>query len=217
MYIAIEGIKGTGKSSVLAQIERMVEAKGIPYAMLRPYCLNGSRAVSDRLFRLTGNFWPDALVARFYARRSDRHAARIPKRCGLLIGDRSILTSYVTRWDESDPAASMSAVDLMERRIPVPDHVVLLEAPVEVALQRVRQRRRRGHGCGDEKPDRLAAAARAYRTMASHPGTFGLGGVRWHVVDASRPLDQVIADVLDIVLSLATSSFSTPTNCGATA
>lgn len=167
--------------------------------MLRPYGMGNSGSPLDRLFTATGNLWPRAAVSWFYARRSDRCAARLPKRGGLGIGDRSIVTSYVTNWDKRDPMGAMDRVDRLERRIALPDHVVLLDASVELALQRIGRRPKRRHGGHDERRERLAAAGRAYRAMADQPSRFGLGRVTWHVVDASRPLDDVSHDVLTLI------------------
>jgi thymidylate kinase len=202
VYIAIEGIKGSGKSSALAQVQHALERMSVPHTLLRPYALSESTALSDRAFRLTARIWPDGAVARFYAWRSDRLAARVPRRCGLVIGDRSIITSYVTRWSDSNPSAAMDAVDRLERRIPLPDHVVLLNVPVAVAANRIQHRPQRCHGRRDEQVSRLLAAAQAYRTLASNPARFGIASVSWHVMDANRPPDRVARDVIDLVIRL---------------
>jgi len=170
--------------------------------MLRPYSMAGSATGIDRLYLSTGMHWPTWATAWFYARRSDRMASEVPRRTSLVIGDRSIVTSYVTRWDEKDPIASMDAVDRLERRIPLPDHIVLLDVPVVEALRRIEHRPRRRYGCRDECGDRLSAAADRYRLLARNPSSFGLGGVSWHVVNASRSLNCVAAEVTDLVYQL---------------
>lgn len=199
MYVAIEGIKGSGKSSVLARVTQQLDADAVSYAMLRPYGMDTSGSPLDRIFAATGNLWPRAAVNWFYARRSDRRAARLHRRGGLVIGDRSIVTSYVTNWDQRDPLGAMDRVDRLERRIALPDHVVLLDAPVDLALQRIGKRPKRRHGGNDERRERLAEAARAYRAMAEQSARFGLGRVTWHLIDASRPLDVVSHEVLTLI------------------
>lgn len=203
MYIAIEGIKGAGKSSVLAYLERHLASMGVRYQLLQPYAVQNAGSWLERAYRRTGGYWPDWAVARFYALRSDSCVTAVPRRSGLLIGDRSIITSYVTRWNDADPIAGMNAVDLLERRIALPDQVILLNSSVDLALRRIAQRPSRCYGRKDEQRERLRSAANAYALLAAEPSRFGLDYVKWHVVDASRSTEQVAADVLRRIVVLA--------------
>ena len=203
MYIAIEGIKGSGKSSVLAFVESRLALMGVRYSVLRPYAFQGANSWFDRAYQRTGRQWPDWAIARFYGWRSDCRVAAIPRRAGMLIGDRSVITSYVTRWSNADPVASMAAADRLEQWIALPDQVILLDTPVELALRRIARRPARRYGCRDEQPERLRSAATAYAKLAAEPARFGLDYVKWQIVDASRPLESVAVDVLRRIASLA--------------
>ncbi len=203
MYIAIEGIKGAGKSSVLAYLERHLASMGVRHQLLRPYAVQNPGSWLERAYWWTGGYWPDWAVARFYALRSDTCVTAVPRRSGLLIGDRSIITSYVTRWNDADPVAGMNAVDRLERRIALPDQVILLNTSVDLALRRIARRPARCYGRRDEQRDRLHSAANAYARLAAEPSHFGLDYIKWHVVDASRSTEQVAADVLRRIVILA--------------
>lgn len=203
MYVALEGIKGSGKSSVLACIESRLATMGVRHRVLRPYAFQGADSLLERAYLRTGQHWPDWAVARFYGWRSDCRVAAIPKRAGLLIGDRSVITSYVTRWNNADPVAGMATVDRLEQRIALPDKVIFLDTSVELALRRISHRPARRYGCRDEQPERLRSAAMAYAKLSADPAQFGLDYVEWHVVDASRSVELVAADVLRRIVSLA--------------
>ena len=70
MYIAIEGIKGVGKSSVLAYLERHLASMGVRYQLLRPYAVQNAGSWLERAYRRTGGYWPDWAVATVQPRRN---------------------------------------------------------------------------------------------------------------------------------------------------
>ena len=202
MYCALEGIKGSGKSTVLALPTEALMAAQVRHAVLRPYAAPTSSTAIESAFRLTGKFWPDWAVERLYAHRSNECAARAPWRERLLLSDRSVLTSYVTRWNRADPWLTMARVDALEPLLRRPDHVFLLEVPVGLARKRIVGRRARPYGVRDEEITRLQAAADAYKALAGDPSRWGLQHVRWHHVDASRPVGEV-ADEISVQIARA--------------
>src|SRR5690606_30581333 len=95
----------------------------------------------------------DALREQLYAARSNFHAARVPADAPLVLGDRSILTSYATRWDRLPAqrrAAHIAQVDALEHRIGRPDHVIYLSLPEPQLLARLRARSERRYGLDDQ-------------------------------------------------------------------
>src|SRR5437870_4709825 len=99
MYFALEGIKGSGKTTVFEAVCNELALNSLAFATLRPTHRIGEASVIEFLQRKTGQWWPDWLVERFFAMRSNRQCTRLPKRCSLVFGERSVLTSYVTRWN----------------------------------------------------------------------------------------------------------------------
>lgn len=199
MYIALEGVKGTGKSTVFQQLQAALTSDGITVIPLCPTRPVSPPNLLERLADLRRLRSSDTFRERLYAMRSNHAARRVPRLQGqLLLGDRSRLTSYVTRWSGSTAAsreASIARVNALEPLIGLPDHVLYLHAPVEVLRARL-EARLRVYGREDETPDRLAAQLSAYEDLQRHAADLGLAGVRWHRIEASVPAEQVVDQCL---------------------
>lgn len=202
MYIALEGLKGCGKSTVFARLPPRLREHGVeavPLCPTRPipppHWLEQRAAGSD----------DDALRERLYAARSNYHAAQVPPGAPFVLGDRSILTSYATRWDRVPAAqrrACIERVDAMENVIRRPDHVIWLEVPEPELLARLRARTDRAYGRHDETPQRLRSAALAYHDMRERSRALGLASITWHVVAAGDHPDAVLERVLALILGI---------------
>lgn len=198
MYLAIEGIKGSGKSTLF---DRLVSDPAIAinqFSILRPTVADETNLV-DRMFKRFCQRCPDIVVERMFARRSNRASRQVPKRTNLILGERSLITSYVTRWDADDPEAGMGRVDKMHSHIRLPDYVLYLAIDPRVAAARIAARPARTYGVHDETLARLYEADRIYRYLAVHGAIHGMAYVRWAIVDASAPVDQVFAHVRMLV------------------
>lgn len=202
MYIALEGIKGSGKTTVHGRACQALSARDIAFASLRTTCRAEGFSLVETLYECTNKWWPDWAVARVYATRSNRNARAVPRRTPLILGDRSLLTSYVTRWDTVNPELGMQRVEAMET-LRLPDHVIYLNLPVDLAQARINNRERRNYGHRDQARDRLSGADSCYKAIAREGRKYGLGGIRWHWIDAAQPLDGVIQNVLGTVASIA--------------
>jgi thymidylate kinase len=204
MYIALEGPKGSGKSTAWRTLIYALRARGIAVEFLCPTRPIDPPCLIERLSRC----WPlrgcDLFRERLYAARSNFHARRSGGAQGLVLGDRSKLTSYVTRWDgrtHDTRRASIRRVDRLESLISLPDHVLYLDAPLGVLVERVR-RRGRDYGQVDETPSRLAAQRAAYAELERRGPELGLANVRWHHIDAACPPDAVSAACAEVLLQL---------------
>lgn len=196
MYIALEGIKGVGKSTLLTQLRGWLERAQIDYQLLSPTKpmpadLWWERAAQQPIFEQDDQF-RQAL----YAARSNYHAAHIDFDHGLILGDRSVLTSLVTRWDMTqclgiNPRDYVAYVRQMEWVIPLPDHVILLDVADEVLLPRLAARPR-NYGKQDECLERLHAARAAYHALEEHADCLGLSSIRWHHLDGNRNLNELV-------------------------
>lgn len=214
MYIALEGLKGCGKSTVFARLPQRLRAHGVEAA---PLCPTRPIPGPHWLEQLAAGSDDDALRERVYAARSNYHAAHVPPGAPLVLGDRSILTSYATRWDRAPAGqrrACIERVDAMENVIRRPDHVIWLEVPEPELLARLRARTGRDYGRHDETPERLRSAALAYRDMREHGHALGLGAITWHVVAAGDSPDAVLERVSKLILDILMRARPAP--CGAT-
>jgi thymidylate kinase len=201
LYIAFEGIKGSGKTTVYTSVLRMLMARGFNPESLRPTS-PGKNSFFDFLFQKCGALCPDFICERLYAARSNRAAAMLCKKTGLILGERSIITSFVTRWCYANPPAKIQKIRLLEHRISIPDHVIFLNSSLQVARQRIATRPRRRYGTYDQSPERLAEANKLYMNFATQPGAICGKQIKWHFVNANQPLEEVIAEAFSICVRL---------------
>lgn len=200
MYFAIEGIKGSGKSAVFAGVYTELQYQGFEPHRLSPTSARPAN-ILDALHVVSGRYWPDFLTERLYAARSNRAARQVPKR-GLVLGERSVFTSYVSRWNHADPAATLVRVDALEHHIQLPQHVLYLSVPVELAVKRIDSRPRRAYGNRDQTSTRLREADAVYRHLACMGQCYGIDQVQWHWVDATKPLFEVVRNTTEIIAAL---------------
>ena len=204
LYVAFEGPKGSGKSTALAAVSAEMRRRGVAHTVVGTTRPMPPWHPLERMARLTVLREWDRFRERLYAARANYAAQCCPEDAALVLGDRSILTSYVTRWKGHSPASRAAVVrraDRLEHQVRLPDHVLLFQAPVHVLLDRIRSRER-SYGAVDETSPRLAAAMAAYTDLQSFRDELGLGAVRWHPVDASMDREAVAAAALSVVKRL---------------
>lgn len=211
MYIALEGIKGSGKSTLFTRLQAAMRARGIDFASLCPTRPRTDFAPLDWLYSRTGNCWPDWATEQIYARRARHHvAAALSRRAPLILGERSLFTSYVTRWDHAAPERGMRRVRQLEHSSPVPDHVLYLALPVALACQRIAHRSARHYGTHDQKNERLHEADALYRQLARCADKWGLGATKWHWLDATQDIEQLLEQAMEIICSLGAACPGAP-------
>lgn len=191
MMVAFLGLDGSGKSAVIAQT---MEALGLVFSSEKRYHLRpslGSRAGDER----------STSPAQYDPPRSPLLSTA---KLGLWWADyalgyvmdifprlvRSTLVLFDRFYDDLlvDPrryrfGGPLGLARMVGRCIPRPELVIFLDAPPELV-----RARKPGAGLGNAIPQR-----HAYISLVR--------GLRnGHVVDASRPLDKVVADVQEIIL-----------------
>lgn len=198
-YVAIEGIKGSGKSTLLADLSKQLTVQGIEFCLLSPTSHMPPWHPAELAYSAFSLEKFDALTEWIYALRSNWHSARVSNRVPLIIGDRSVLTSYVTRWGRahvSGVAGHLAKVDSLEYRIQKPDHVIYLDVDVAVATERIQSRPARNYGKVDEGIGRLQDAINAYQYLMQNGKRHGLENIQWSVVNARRSYAEVFSEVL---------------------
>ena len=75
MYIALEGVKGAGKSTVLSHLRSWLEQAGVPYQMLCPTSPMPNHIWWERAY--TDYQHDDDFRQALYAARSNYHASRV--------------------------------------------------------------------------------------------------------------------------------------------
>ena len=198
-YIAIEGIKGVGKSTVISLLKEKLSH--ITYVQINPT----ARMEGYSWIEFVNQYLPlrkfDWWVKILYAHRSNQQAIHAKKKIVLLeqtnnpaqfiLGDRSIITSLVTRWNQNnrDIHSYFTSVRTMEYAIPIPDHVIYLHASMETIQSRIKNRERK-YGAEDETLSRLLEAHQIY--MQIQQGILpSLDNITWHMVSAEDSPDTV--------------------------
>lgn len=152
MYIAIEGLKGTGKSTLLEALTPYLKAycdsKQQQLAILHPTKPMSDHYLEDEFYEYQNN---DAYLRTLYAARSNHHAAGVDWNADLIISDRSIFTSLAVRWQYAyqaniNPSQHYEQVRCQEHVIAIPDIVIQLDASNTTLLERYAKRDRQyGH------------------------------------------------------------------------
>lgn len=203
-YVALEGPKGVGKTTLIARLQNHFPANGLQVAWIAPTrAPRTPHPLEEALARELELRPDDALRERFFALRSELATAATDWSAPLILGDRSVLTSYVTRLRNfASPAAAIAHVDAMEPSIPLPAIVLYLDAPLETLLARVAHRGARPD-CIDEQAERILQAREDYQLLRRAGTAFGLPALQWRSIDASGSPQQTFdqaAGLLDAFL-----------------
>ena len=200
MYIAIEGTKGTGKSTLLENLKRKLQQDGIDFQMFAP-----TKAMPEEIWwekAYSDYCQDDVFLESLYTARANYHASQIDFDGSLVLGDRSILTSYVTRWPHDDLKCLLPYLDQIRQKeflVPLPDLVLYLDLPLEVTLTRLEQRKRH-YGIYDEQVDRLLQAKNAYEFLLQHKNQLSFSHMQYQWVDASQKPQDLLENVYALVV-----------------
>ena len=181
--IALEGIDGTGKSTLQRRLARRWRAAGWKVALAREP--NDRRLGAQAQAAGVVDPWSSGLLFTL-----DRLAARsrvesLLAVADLVVMDRSFYSTLAYQGSALPPTERRMLERLQREATIVPDRVVLLDLPPAQALSRVGRRGRSRAPL--ERLRTLRRVAGAYRALARAP--------RWVVVDARAPPDRCEAEV----------------------
>jgi thymidylate kinase len=165
MYLAIEGIKGSGKSTIIGEI--LGEDSLSEFSSYRITSSMGSRhpmeIAHEKNPLLKNN---DEFVEKLFIQRAYWHMPMSKKK--MVIGDRSVLTSYVSRWSKwGDPYYTMKKVEKQYKHIMKPDVLIWLESRSERASRNIEGRTPKDIRKIDESIDRLMTDRAIYEELIS--------------------------------------------------
>lgn len=191
-FVTFEGIDGSGKSTAIGRVAKALAEEGVQATRTREETDSWlgeavRRAVAERAD-------PLATTYLFLADRA-QHALDLDERLGAgqhVLCDRYLHStlayqSVTLQGRVADPRAFLRGL-----HVPVglePDHVLLFDVPAETAVGRIRDR---GATTPYEKVAFLEKVRAAYLALAKADD-------RIHVLDASRDLDDVVAEATDMV------------------
>lgn len=155
MYIAIEGLKGTGKSTLIKALLPQLNTRFCHLGDIQAF--NPTKPIPndalEAFFHERQNDSP--FLQQLYAKRSNYHASAIDwNAAGLIISDRSLLTSLAVRWHDAknaglDASTYFQKLRAQEHVIAIPDIVIQLDASDSTLLERY-QKRGRDYGKYEE-------------------------------------------------------------------
>lgn len=200
MYIAIEGTKGTGKSTLLEALNVKLKNNGIDFQCFAPTKPMPQNSWWEKAYRDFSQ--DDVYLDSLYTARANYHASNTDFRSGLVLGDRSILTSCVTRWPHDDLnrlVPYLTQIRQKEFLVPLPDLVLYLDLPLEVTLARLAKRERH-YGLLDEKAERLQQAQQAYNTLLQYKDQLGFADMQYQLIDANQKAEDLLENVYALVV-----------------
>jgi thymidylate kinase len=164
MYIALEGIKGSGKTTLIKNILKAMPEQR--HALCRTTAPVHSTDPLERLLvkkpELKNH---DCFMEQLFLHRAQVHDSGLSQQ-GIILGDRSILTAYVTRWNKwNDPLYTIRRIKEQYKNIRTPDVYILLELPVETSLKHIESRKAKPTGTADERKEALQLADTIYRHL----------------------------------------------------
>ena len=198
MYIALEGTKGTGKSTIFSQLEIALQYDGIQFATFSPTKPMPTDLWWEKAYAQYSEV--DQFIEELYHARANHHAKKISFDEPLVLGDRSILTSFVTRWPQESQKLHeyIQHIRAQEYAVPVPDMVIYLDLPIEVTLQRLANRER-NYGLRDEQIERLIQAKMAYEEFFKFKNELGFTALKYQYVDANQNETELFSQVYNLV------------------
>ena len=200
-FVVLEGMEGAGKSTHCAFLVGWLKERGVAVVAARE---PGGTALGERLREIlldpevTGLPPQAELLMMFAARSASLNEVIRPalENGSWVICDRFVDSSYAYQsHGRGLPPAHVKALEEQVLGGLRPDLTILLDAPVRLGLSRK---------AGPQGGDRFERESLEFfeRVRAGYLERAALGG-GYRIVDASRPLEEVQADVKDAVRKLA--------------
>ncbi len=200
-FITFEGTEGVGKSTQLANAADTLKALGVDYVVTRePGGTPMAESIRELLLAPREEPVNDMteLLLMFAARAQHLHTRILPE----LESGRWVLCDRFTDatfayqgGGRGVPADRIEQLENLVQGTFRPDHVVLLDAPVETGMTRARHR---------GELDRFEQEAVAFfeRIRQTYLNRAAADPTRYHIVDAAQPLEAVSQDVISLVRGL---------------
>ncbi len=204
-YVCIEGLDGAGKSTLLQALVERLEKQHILFSIACPTKPIRTDSLIERVFSRFAFLRKASLFrACVYALRSKQVAKNTNWNVPLILGDRSIVTSYVTRWRRWWNSARLTIrfVDYCEPFIPVPDHIFYIDLPEYILRERLNMR---GQPLDiDETVQRSREMRRAYDEICNTKIIPRIHSTKWHKLEitANSSPEEVANEAWKILLHL---------------
>ena len=200
-FVTFEGTEGVGKSTQLAIARQALERAGKPVLVTRE---PGGTPMAEAIRELLLSRRDEAvhelteLLLMFAARAQHLHSRIVPalEKGTWVLCDRFTDATYAYQGGGRGlPSEQIAVLEQLVQGDLRPDHVVLLDAPVEVGMARARSR---------SAPDRFEQERTEFfqRIRDCYLERARQQPLRYHVVDAAQPLDAVSKQVSALMAGL---------------
>lgn len=200
-FITFEGTEGVGKSTQLQNAAMVLREQGVDVVVTRePGGTPMAESIRELLLAPREEAVNDIteLLLMFAARAQHLHSRILPE----LAAGRWVLCDRFTdatfAYQGGGRGVSAEAIATLETLVQGdvrPDHIVLLDAPVETGMARAKSR-------GELDRFELEAVAFFKRIRQTYLKRAAAAPERYHVIDAARPLASVSGDVSQLLESL---------------
>jgi len=189
--IVFEGIDGMGKSSQLALLAESLRRRGLPVATTREPTNGRHGAIIREMFKARDRFRPEDELAAFIADRRQHVAEFIGPQLAAgmhVLCDRYYLSTMAY---QGAKGLDVRAIEAAHDFAPKPDLALLLEAPPDVGIARIR---RRGDTPNDfEHLDYLEKVQKIFNSLS-------FAFIRR--IDASQPMETMHREIVEMTLPL---------------
>ena len=190
LFITVEGGEGVGKSTNMAYLEEHLRGQGVELLVTRE---PGGTALGEGIRTLLlepreADMAPAAELLLIFAARAQHLFELIEPALAAgkwVLCDRFTDATYAYQGGGRQlPVAMVRELELLVQGELRPDYTLLLDAPVEVGMSRVRDR-------GELDRFELEQQAFFERVRATYLQLAEQSSGRYRVIDASRPLEEV--------------------------
>jgi dTMP kinase len=200
-FITIEGIEGVGKSTCLAFIQQHLQENQVDFILTRE---PGGTAVAEVIRQILlhhegEEMTHEAELLLMFAARSQHIALVIRPALAAgqwVICDRFTDASYAYQGGgRGMPESQIATLETWVQGDLRPDLTILLDAPVEFALNRAK---------GRSAPDRIESSGLAFfeQARATYLARAKANPTRYHTVDATQDLPAVKAEIQAVLMRM---------------
>jgi dTMP kinase len=208
-FLTVEGIEGVGKTTQVGRMSKMLAGRGIAHVVTRePGGTPLAEEIRDLVLKAREEALSDAAeLLLMFAARSVHLRNLIEPNLSLgrwVLCDRFTDATYA--YQGAGRGLEQSSIRQLETLVQGtrrPDLTLLLDVPVQVGLQRARERNA-GEGIGHAQ-DRFEAQRQEFfeRVRAAYLARAAAEPERIAVIDARRPADEVTEQIAAVLASRA--------------
>jgi thymidylate kinase len=195
VYIAIEGLQGTGKSTLVSLLQSWLAARSIDFDLLCPNQPMANDHWLEQKALLPQFSERDEFRELLLTTRAKYHKQRVDFKKHLVIGDQSIFSKLVAHWDRSVEFGMHSYVNQVFGRefdLPWPDHVVMLTMPISILCDRLVSNHNLNHETNAQTIEYLITTQQAFVELENNADILGFEHVQWHHTNANQPFNDLV-------------------------